>query len=54
MNKKKSKKEVHALLWEWCKLRDMNKHDINWGSGDFYWDHMVAFGTWLLNREINK
>lgn len=52
MDEKKinEQKEMNKLLWEWCKVRDKTHHDINYGSGDFYWEHMVAFGIWLKNK----
>jgi len=46
----KEQKQMNKLLWEWCKVREGTHHDINYGSGDFYWEHMVAFGMWIKDK----
>lgn len=49
-----TEKEMEALVDEWCDWRNKTSHDINYGSGDFYWEHLVSLGLWLEDRLVNK
>jgi len=49
------KDTIEIILDEWIADVEQNHRlTINYGSGDFYWEHLRDLAEWMLKNKINK